>query len=347
MAIKTGQVSFSGIGTVTAVGKRNRTTFFPTYISGVGNFTATAVSVRAALATLEGIGHVVAQGSVLSAPISTKTRIKAIQIDAETSVVGYVLTSDGAGVAAWEASGGNISGSGANKYVAFFDGPSSITGESALQWDGEILTINSGLIVNEIGADVDSRFEGDTEENLLYVNAGWDGIGIGCIGNEHYVLQIEKALAKVRVKSTTGTNHVFFTATNTAGSCSIGREASVGGTSLPGSEPYAAFLNASGSDTYPLQFGIGSQIVGTWYSDQRIGFGLVPTANMVGLSIEAGLLTLKERTTPTADVNYGKIYPKSDDKLYFQDGAGAEHELAYSGAGGGGGEMDELFLARW
>lgn len=59
----------------------------------------------------------------------------------------------------------------------------------------------------------------------------------------------------------------------------------------------------------------------------RVGIGLTPTANMAGLSVEAGLLTLKETTTPTADSGYGKIYTKSDDKLYFQDGSGTEKEI--------------------
>jgi len=63
--------------------------------------------------------------------------------------------------------------------------------------------------------------------------------------------------------------------------------------------------------------------------DKKVGIGLVPTVNMIGLSIEAGCLTLKEIATPTADVNYGKIYTKDDNKLYFQDGAGTEHEVAY------------------
>jgi len=64
----------------------------------------------------------------------------------------------------------------------------------------------------------------------------------------------------------------------------------------------------------------------------KVGIGLVPTANMAGLSIEAGLLTLKETTTPTADADYGKIYTKNDNKLYFQSGDGAEHELTYVGS---------------
>ncbi len=60
-----------------------------------------------------------------------------------------------------------------------------------------------------------------------------------------------------------------------------------------------------------------------------VGIGLIPTANMVGLSIEAGCLTLKERATPTADATYGKIYTKDDNLLYFQSGDGVEHQIAY------------------
>ena len=60
----------------------------------------------------------------------------------------------------------------------------------------------------------------------------------------------------------------------------------------------------------------------------NLGVGLAPTVNMSGISIEAGLLTIKETTTPTADTDYGKVYCKADNKLYFQDGAGAEHEVS-------------------
>lgn len=38
-----------------------------------------------------------------------------------------------------------------------------------------------------------------------------------------------------------------------------------------------------------------------------------------------GVLGLKETTTPTADANYGKIYTKNDNNIYFQDGAGNEY----------------------
>ena len=62
----------------------------------------------------------------------------------------------------------------------------------------------------------------------------------------------------------------------------------------------------------------------------NVGLGLSPTANMEGLSIESGCITLKERATPTADANYGKIYTKNDNKIYFQDGAGTEHEISFA-----------------
>jgi hypothetical protein len=42
-----------------------------------------------------------------------------------------------------------------------------------------------------------------------------------------------------------------------------------------------------------------------------------------------GALRLTEISTPTATADHGKIYTKSDNKLYFQDGAGTEHEIAF------------------
>lgn len=42
-----------------------------------------------------------------------------------------------------------------------------------------------------------------------------------------------------------------------------------------------------------------------------------------------GYIQMLETTTPTAIANYGAIYTKNDNKLYFQDGAGVEHEIAF------------------
>jgi hypothetical protein len=43
-----------------------------------------------------------------------------------------------------------------------------------------------------------------------------------------------------------------------------------------------------------------------------------------------GAMALTETTTPTATADVGKVYTKSDNKLYFQDGAGTEHEIAFA-----------------
>jgi hypothetical protein len=53
-----------------------------------------------------------------------------------------------------------------------------------------------------------------------------------------------------------------------------------------------------------------------------------PSAN-ADLTLGGGELCMAETTTPTADANFGKIYCKSDNKLYFQDGSGTEHEIAF------------------
>ena len=49
-----------------------------------------------------------------------------------------------------------------------------------------------------------------------------------------------------------------------------------------------------------------------------------------GATVHCTSVTLKETTTPTALADHGKVYTKNDNKLYFQDGAGTEHEIAFA-----------------
>jgi len=60
----------------------------------------------------------------------------------------------------------------------------------------------------------------------------------------------------------------------------------------------------------------------------NVGIGTSSPLANADLTLEGGAMAFKEMTTPTADTNYGKIYTKTDNKLYFQDGAVAEHEVA-------------------
>ena len=48
------------------------------------------------------------------------------------------------------------------------------------------------------------------------------------------------------------------------------------------------------------------------------------------LTCATGVVAIKETTEPTATTDYGKLYTKTDNKLYFQDGGGTEHEVAFA-----------------
>jgi hypothetical protein len=65
-------------------------------------------------------------------------------------------------------------------------------------------------------------------------------------------------------------------------------------------------------------------------SNGAVGVRTTSPSSYADLTLEGGALCLKERATPTADENYGKLYTKTDNKLYFQDGAGAEHVVAFA-----------------
>lgn len=61
----------------------------------------------------------------------------------------------------------------------------------------------------------------------------------------------------------------------------------------------------------------------------NVGINTSSPSAYADLTLEGGVLCIKETTTPTANADYGKVYTKSDNKLYFQDGAGTEHEVAF------------------
>ena len=46
-------------------------------------------------------------------------------------------------------------------------------------------------------------------------------------------------------------------------------------------------------------------------------------------AVTGEVMSISETTTPTATANHGKIYTKTDNKLYFQDGSGVEHEISF------------------
>jgi hypothetical protein len=65
-------------------------------------------------------------------------------------------------------------------------------------------------------------------------------------------------------------------------------------------------------------------------TNDSVGVNTSSPSSNADLTLGGGALCLAETTTPTADTNFGKVYTKSDNKLYFQDGAGTEHEIAFA-----------------
>jgi hypothetical protein len=64
------------------------------------------------------------------------------------------------------------------------------------------------------------------------------------------------------------------------------------------------------------------------YFNNRVTIGSTTAYSNADLTLDrGGYLMIKETSTPTADANYGKLYTKNDNKLYFQDGAGNEREV--------------------
>lgn len=119
-------------------------------------------------------------------------------------------------------------------------------------------------------------------------------------------------------------------------------------------------INTVGADTYlhPVDLTthmlVGSDSMPTALNldiaNAKLAIDGTPLTNEGDLqALGSGVLALKETTTPTADADHAKVYSKSDNKLYYQDGAGSEHALVDSGhtvvshdTDGTGAELTEL-----
>jgi len=55
----------------------------------------------------------------------------------------------------------------------------------------------------------------------------------------------------------------------------------------------------------------------------------ITSGDLTGDSVLTIYIGLKETTAPTVLSGYGKIWTQSDNKLYFQDGDGVTHEIAF------------------
>jgi len=89
------------------------------------------------------------------------------------------------------------------------------------------------------------------------------------------------------------------------------------------------YIYSNTTDTYPYirMYGNGKIFLDSG-GDIQLSKSGTPYGKFV-YENNGGILFLLETTTPTAITNYGAIYTKNDNKLYFQDGAGTEHTIAF------------------
>ena len=87
---------------------------------------------------------------------------------------------------------GNTSGAaitatanGADNRVATYSSTTALNGEANLTFDGSTFTatgtssLDGAVVINETGADLDFRVEGDTDINMIYGDASSNNVGIG------------------------------------------------------------------------------------------------------------------------------------------------------------------------
>ena len=176
------------------------------------------------------------------------------------------------------------------------------------------------LIIHENNAD-----------DRLRINAGGN-VGIGC--SPQKALEISEAStsggAIMRLTSTgeTSANDVvgeieFYNGDTT--DYTPGVMSSIKAIAGPsGGEGHLQFLT-----NMPSEGADASTVALHIHSNSKVGIATTTPSANADLTLGNGELCMAETTTPTADADFGKIYCKSDNKLYFQDGAGTEHEIAF------------------
>ena len=245
-----------------------------------------------------------AVGDILYASSTTQTgRVAAV-------AAGQVLTSAGTGtVPAYSAT----------------PALTSVDMGSTTVYGSRAITVDTGGVLNVVLASAaGDDFTVDTDKLVVSGDTGYIGIGVTA---PTVALDVMSSNGEARI------------ARNGTSSFDMGQLYLGGKDSAGNLQDYAligskALDSTSGTEDGALIFHIAlnaslierMRIV----SSGNVGIGTSSPSAYADLTLESGALALKERATPTADTNYGKVYTKTDNKLYFQDGAGTEHEIAFA-----------------
>ncbi|MCK4328499.1 hypothetical protein KAX02_01525 [candidate division WOR-3 bacterium] len=175
-------------------------------------------------------------------------------------------------------------------YRALF---TNIIGNDNVAIGSEAASFNNGYYNVAIGKQV-----------LLDLTNGENNVAIGCTAGANTINNMSGC---VLIGSCSGYN-------NTGDDCVLLGKAS----GYDNATDNRLYIN-NGTSMFPLIYGE--------FENDVVKFG----DNSAAWNIQfiQSRMHMKETTTPAAIANYGAIYCKADNKLYFQDGAGAEHEIAF------------------
>jgi len=212
-------------------------------------------------------------------------------------------------------------GVGGNGDVTFITN-GKLGSSNALNFSSGKLTVNSTNASNG-----DFQVKGDLVDSLIHTDADNNRIGFGKFPTTfqyEFTSSTGITLFERETTSTNGNFQPFILRHRTTGNMVQGfgsgiifavEDATSGSTAIGQFQVNRGSSDANGE--IKILAGVGG------------GETLVGISELGVMSVEKGVLSLKETTTPTAATDYGRIYTKSDNKLYFQDGAGTEHEIAF------------------
>jgi hypothetical protein len=140
-------------------------------------------------------------------------------------------------------------------------------------------TLNGGVVINEPGADADTRIEGDTDANLFFADASTDRIGIGTGSPSTKLHVVGGSNTEVRVVSsgdltTSGASFLRFGGSNSGTSGYLG----YGGTG----NTYDIYNGLNG----PLEFYTNASKKMVLDSSGNLGLGVTPDGNNLAKTIQ-------------------------------------------------------------
>jgi hypothetical protein len=184
-------------------------------------------------------------------------------------------------------------------------GVATVTGGSVL---------NGGVVINEPGADVDFRVEGDTDANLIFADASTDRVGVGT----------STPGTKLHVTGSDGLFVQFLNSTNNTGAGLVF-----------GSGTNLGRISTNGAST-AMSFEINAVEKARLDSSGNLGLGVTPSAwnaSFLGFQMAAGISLWTSKTTNSVQSAYfsNNLYYDGARK-YLNTGAAAEYVMNGAGA---------------